>query len=305
MALESEIDELSDPSKRLSARHLADLSDLDAADARRLADAWPSIVPERRFSIVSELTELTEDNVDLNFDAVFKTALADGDANVRAAALRGLTEHEGRDLITVLADLLRNDADAGVRREGAIALGRYALAAELGFLRDDDAEAIRATLIESAEDADEDERVRARAVEALGALSGDETDNLIESIYGEESLSLKVGAVDAMGRSCSETWLPVVIRELQNQAPEMRHAAAFAAGEIGDESAIPPLKRVAIEDPDPEVRLAAVHALGEIGGKRARVALQGVLYEGDDALREAVEEAMSELSFHDDPLNPL
>src|SRR3990170_2113548 len=253
MALESEIDELSDPSKRLSARHLADLSDLDAADARRLADAWPSIVPERRFSIVSELTELTEDNVDLNFDAVFKTALADGDANVRAAALRGLAEYEGRDLIAVLADLLRNDADAG-------------------FLRDDDAEAIRATLIESAEDADEDERVRARAVEALGALSGDETDNLIESIYGEESLWLKVGAVDAMGRSCSETWLPVVIRELENQAPEMRHAAAFAAGEIGDESAIPPLKHVAIEDPDPEVRLAAVHALGEIGGKRARVA---------------------------------
>ena len=305
MALESEIDELSDPSKRLSARHLADLSDLDAADARRLADAWPSIVPERRFSIVSELTELTEDNVDLNFDAVFKTALADGDANVRAAALRGLAEYEGRDLIAVLADLLRNDADAGVRREGAIALGRYALAAELGFLRDDDAEAIRATLIESAEDADEDERVRARAVEALGALSGDETDNLIESIYGEESLGLKVGAVDAMGRSCSETWLPVIIGELENRAPEMRHAAAFAAGEIGDESAIPPLKRVAIEDPDPEVRLAAVHALGEIGGKRARVALQGVLYEGDDALREAVEEAMSELSFHDDPLNPL
>jgi hypothetical protein len=34
----------------------------------------------------------------------------------------------------------------------------------------------------------------------------------------------------------------------------------------------------------------------------ARVALQGVLYEGDDALQEAIEVAISEIDFDDDPL---
>lgn len=304
MSLDSALVELVDPSKRLSAARLANLSDLDPNDRRELAEAWPSIEAGRRVRIIAELTELAEDNVDLNFDAVFKTALEDKEPMVRAAAVRGLAEYEGRDLIGPLADLLRNDTEAAVRREAAIALGRDALQAELGHLGDGDLEAIREVLIESAEDPEEDELVRARSIEALGAISGEETENLIESIYQEDSIWLKVGAIDAMGRSCDETWTPIILREMENRAPEMRHAAAFAAGEIGDEETIPVLKDLAVQDPDKEVQLAAVHALGEIGGARARVALKSVLYEGDDDLRQAVEEAMTEADFLDNPLSP-
>ena len=299
-----DLDALADPDHRPSATLLARLSDLDADDAGALADTWPEMELSRRHSIVMELSDLAQDNVDLNFDAVFKIALQDEEAAVRAAALRGLQEYEGRDLIATLATLLREDPDTEVRREAAIALGRYALEAELGNLRDSDADAIRDVLIESAEDTEDDERVRARAIEALGALSGEETDNLIESIYHEDSMWLKIGAVDAMGRSCNDAWLPLVLRELENRAPEMRHAAAFAAGEIGESRAIEPLKIAAIQDPDREVRLAAVRALGEIGGPRARVALQAVLYEGHDDLRDAVREAMTEIAFADNPLQP-
>lgn len=302
MSFQSDLEDLRDPAKRLSATRLAALSNLDVEEASLLAAAWPEIPAQRRFVILSELIDLTEDNVDLNFDAVFKTALTDDWGEVRAAAIRGLAEYEGRDLMLQLAQLLRNDPDAGVRREGAIALGRFALAAELGYLRQADTEIIRSALAESAADPEEDERVRARAIEALGALSGEETDNLIESIYAEESLWLKVGAVDAMGRSCNEAWLPLVLRELASRAPEMRHAAAFAAGEIGDERAVPSLKALAIGDPDREVQLAAIHALGEIGGGSAKVALQSVLYQGDDDLREAVQEALEQVAFSDNPL---
>jgi HEAT repeat protein len=84
----------------------------------------------------------------------------------------------------------------------------------------------------------------------------------------------------------------------------MRHAAAFAAGEIGDGEAIEPLKQMAVEDPDRDVQLAAIRALSEIGGPMARVALQNILYEGDDELRDAVREAMTEVAFNDDPLSP-
>jgi HEAT repeat protein len=130
-------------------------------------------------AIVSDLTDLAQDNVDLNFDAVFKIALNDEDGLVRAASLRGLAEYEGRDLIPRLAILLREDSEIAVRRESAITLGRYAVEAELGNLRDSDSEAIRDVLMASAEDTEEDDRVRARAIEALGAISGEETENLI------------------------------------------------------------------------------------------------------------------------------
>jgi HEAT repeat protein len=305
MPLDSVLEDLGDSNKRLSSSQLATLSELDTDDAHTFEAAFETFDVNRRFSIVQELIELAQDNVDLNFDAVFKIALRDDEAAVRAAALRGLYEYESRDIIPTLIDVLLTDPDADVRREGAIALGRFALACELGQYSSDETRRIREALIESAEDLDEDERVRARAIEALGALSGEDTDNLIESIYDEESLWLKVGAVDAMGRSANGMWLPVLMRETENRAPEMRHAAAFALGEIGEEEAVPRLRRMAVEDPDREVQIAAVHAMGEIGGANAKVALQGVLYEGDEALEEAVQEALSEIAFNEDPLGSL
>jgi HEAT repeat protein len=165
-----------------------------------------------------------------------------------------------------------------------------------------DAALVREVLFESAEDLEEDEEVRARAIEALGALSGEETENLIESIYEEDSMWLKIGAIDAMGRSCNLMWIPLILREMENPAPEMRHAAAFAAGEIGEQETVDQLKRMAVMDPDREVQLAAVHALGEIGGMQAKVALKAILFEGEEILEEAVQEAMSEIEFNEDPL---
>jgi HEAT repeat protein len=304
MTFETSLSDLADPAKRPTAQQLVDFSNLSSDETQELIDTWPSIEAARRLTLVTELTELAQDNVELNFDAVFKAALGDEEPEVRAAAIRGLYEYEGRDLIPRLAEMLREDPDVGVRREGAIGLGRFALSAELGYFGDSDVESIKEALIESAEDTDEDEWVRARAIEAVGALSGEDTENLIESIYQEESLWLKVGAVDAMGRSCSAIWLPTIMREMENPAPEMRHAAVFAAGEIGEEEPIQLLKLLATVDHDRNVQLAAVHALGEIGGPQARVALKSLLYEGDDELREAIEEALSEMSFNDDPLRP-
>ena len=304
MSFDSVLEQLLDPEGRPPAQELVALSDLDDADARRLAEDWPEISAGEREWLLVGLAELTQDNIELNFDRVYKTGLEDEEPAVRLAAIRGLFEYEGRDLINPLIEMLRDDPDAAVRREAAIALGRFALEAELGNLRSGDIDTIRDALSGSAENTEEDVQVRAKAIEALGAISGEDTENLIESIYEEEDLWLKVGAVDAMGRSCNDTWLPLIIQEMENPAPEMRHAAAFAAGEIGEQDAIEPLKRMAIDDPDREVQLVAIHALSEIGGPLSRVALQNVLFEGDDELRDAVEEAMAEVTFQEDPLNP-
>ena len=305
MSFESDLADLGDPNKRPSATQLVNFTELDDIELARFTETWPEIDGSRRYHIVTELTELADDNVDLNFDAIYKIALRDEEPELRTAALRGLNEYEGRDLIPVLADVLRNDPEPGVRREAAVALGRYALAAELAKVIPDDTARIRDALFESAEDLEEDEVVRARAIEALGALSGEETENLIESIYEEDSMWLKIGAIDAMGRSCNPTWVPLILREMENPAPEMRHAAAFAAGEIGEAEAVEQLKRMAVMDPDREVQLAAVHSLGEIGGSQAKVALKAILFEGDESLEEAVQEAISEIEFSEDPLGSI
>ena len=305
MSIEACIAGLQYPALRLTSQQLLNLSNLDRADAATLAEAWPSIEADRRLSTLSQLADLAQDNVELNFDTVFKIALGDEAAASRMAALHGLVEYEGRDLVGPLAALLREDTSADVRRDTAMALGRYALAAELGQLGPEDGETVRAALIEAVEDEEEDELVRARAIEALGAFSGEETVNLIESIYREESLWLRVGAVDAMGHSCNLDWLPILLQELENPAPEMRHAAAFAAGELGDEAPVEALGRTAAIDPDEDVQRAAIEALGEIGGARAHVALKNLLYEGHDSLQDAIKEAMSVAAFRDDPLSTL
>lgn len=304
MSFDSTIADLEDPAKRITSEQLTSLSNLDEDERRRFAEVWPELAQGRRLNVLRAMTDIAQDNVELNFDAVYKLALTDEDYEVRGAALRGLFEYEGHDLIRTLVNLLREDEDPGVRREAAIALGRYAMAGELGNLDQPDTDVVREALIESVEDELEDEVVRASAIEAVGVLSGEETENLIESIFREDSIWLRVGAVDAMGRSANESWLPLVIGEMESESPEMRHAAAFAAGEIGAELAIQPLRKLAINDGDREVQVAAIRGLGEIGGATAVVALKSILYEGDDDLREAVEEAIAEAEFYDDPLNP-
>jgi HEAT repeat protein len=305
VSFESDLADLGDLAKRPSATMLVNFSDLDEIELDRFAEVWPDIDALRRLNVINDLIELATDNVDLNFDAIYKIALRDEEAELRTAALNGLHEYEHRDLISVLADVLRNDPSSDVRREAAIALGRYALAAELEHLTPDDANAVREVLFESAEDLEEDERVRGRAIEALGAFSGEETENLIESIYEEDSIWLKIGAVDAMGRNCNPIWIPTILQEMEHRAPEMRHAAAFAAGEIGEEETVPRLKLMAVMDPDPEVKLAAVHSLGEIGGTQAKVALKAILFEGEEGLEEAVQEAITEIEFNEDPLGSI
>ena len=303
MAFEDSLRDLADPAKRLGSKQLISFGDLSRDEVIQFKESWTGLETSRRLSVLSELTDLAEDNVELNFDAVFKLGVEDEDADVRAAALQGLFEYEGSDLIPRLTQMLREDPDPEVRRQSAVALGRYALAAEFDRLSDSDARAVKEALTESIEDLDEDELVRARAIEALGAISGEDTQNLIESIYVEgDSLWLKVGAVDAMGRSCDEVWLPIIMREMQSPSPQMRHAAAFAAGSIGEEGAVGALAEMALADPDQDVQRAAVAALGEIGGQRAKVALKNLLFEGDDDLRDDIQEAITNLDFGDDPL---
>jgi HEAT repeat protein len=256
---------------------------------------------ERREHVVSTLVDLAEDNVELNFDALFTLALGDVDPAVRRDAVRGLWEYEGAELIDRLAELLESDADGGVRAEAALALGRFALKNELDELRKPDGERVDSALRKAVENESEAPEVRGRALESLGARSEPWVRDLIEEGYASDDRPLRLGAVYAMGRSADASWIETLSLEATSEDPEMRFAAGTAAGAIADEEAIPMLVGLA-RDEDDEVRAAAISALGEIGGSEAKEALRELVDDPAERVRDAAVAALREADFADDPL---
>lgn len=295
------LDELADGSRRLAVTRLQRLSKLDKAQRDELDRRWTTIDVRRRRRVLQELVELSEDNVDLDFDAVFLRGLQDTDSDVRLESLRGLWEAESPDLIDSLIALMESDGNPAVRAEAALALGRFVLLAELGRLRARHFERVEAALRRAIDNEHEDKDVRGRAIESIGAYDSAWVRQAIQNAYESGDHSLKVSAVHAMGRSAESRWLPVLVRELSNEDAELRFEAAVAIGQVAEESAIPHLVPL-LTDEDEEVRSAAVAALGEIGGERAKNALMEMLDSASSATREAAAAALAEIEFEEDPL---
>lgn len=295
------MEELAGSGKPPASAKLAGLSSLSAEEASLFASAWRELDDRTRGRLIQELTELAEDNVDLNFDSVFLIALSDSNPDVRRAAVEGLWEHEGRDLIDPLIRLLDSDPDARVRAEAALGLGRFVLQAEYGQLRTSDAERIEVALRRAITDPTEVAEVRARALEALGPRSEDWVRDLIQDAHESDDRRLRISAVHAMGRSCDSSWLDALYGELGSEDPEMRYEAVTAIGSIADPEAVPFVAAL-LHDDDPEAQEAATAALGQIAGADAKEALQHLLAEAGERVREAVLAALDEVDFAEDPL---
>ena len=301
MDFDEYLEELSDPSRRLRVSQLPRLSQLTPEQRAKLDGVWPSLSERRRRRLIHELSDLAEDNVELNFDAVFLLGIEDEDDDVRAESVRGLWENETRELVDPLIDLLEHDKSAEVRREAALALGRFMLLAAEGRLQGRYFERVEAALRRVVEDRNEIQEVRSRALEAAGAYDTAWVRQAVREAYESGEPALKVSAVHAMGRSAEPRWLPLVTRELSSEDAEMRYEAATATGMIGDEASVPNLLPLLLDE-DEEVREAAVLALGEIGGKAAKDALMLMLDSSSKATREAAAAALADIEFDEDPL---
>ena len=301
MNFDEYLDELADGSVALKVAALQRLSRLSPEQVGELEARWGSIDVRRRRRIVQELTDISEDNVEFDFDAVFTIGLGDEDAAVRLQSVRGVWEHEGTGVVEPLLALLSRDDDVAVRAEAALALGRFVDLHEDGRLRDQHFDRVKEGLREALARPGEEQEVRARALGAIGAHNEQWVRDAIREAYESVQRGLKVAAVRAMGRSADDRWLPLLVRELSNDDAEVRYEAAVAAGGVADERAIPHLIRLVI-DPDEEVKQAAIAALGEIGGLQAREALLALLESESEAAREAAAEALALLDFEQDPL---
>lgn len=301
MSLETLLPQLEDPEHPVAAASLAGLSNLPPDEQSRFLGIFAALSVQRRRDIIDRLAGLAEDNVELDFSNVFIAALADDDVQVRADSIKALWEYEGNDLPARLIELIR-DAEALVRAEAALALGRLLLRAELQGQDDSATHEIADTLRAIVRDERELVEVRGRAVEALGARSEPWIHDMIEGAYDSGDRRLRISAVHAMGRNADPGWLPTIIDEMSSEDPELRFEAATAAGTLADETAVPHLLPV-VDDDDAEVQEAAIEALGLIGGETARAALQAIASEtADERILDAVVDALAIADFTDDPL---
>ena len=300
MSDKSDLQDLGDPAQPLAASKLAGLSAMGPEEASAFLNVWLEMELGRRRRLIQGLIDLAEDNVELNFAAVFLIALGDGDQEVRRNAVRGLWEYERPDLIDPLVGLLQSDPEAGVRAEAALALGRFVLQAEFDILRAVDAERVEQALRRTTDDAAEVVEVRGRALESIGARGQPWVADLIRQAFESPERRLRLSAVHAMGRSCDDAWLPEPIAELESDDAEMRFEAAVACGAIAAPAAMPHLQPLLFDD-DHEVQQAAIGALGQIGGPQAKRALEDLLEDADDRLREAALSALAEVDFAEDP----
>jgi HEAT repeat protein len=294
---------IADSTLLFSNAELGELSDLNSDEVKKFEAAWARMDTERKRQILARLAELTEDNFELNFDRIYRSAIYDADDAVRREAVEGLWENCEPSLVRPLLRLVQQDPAAEVRSAAATALGRFSLLAEHQKISAENRLRISQTLLAVIHNKDEPVEVRRRALEAIAPLSLPDVTQAIWEAYRREEPGLRISSVYAMGRNCDLLWMPTVLKEMDDDDPEMRYEAATAAGELGEAEAVPRLIELTV-DTDMEVKLAAILALSKIGGQEAKQRLRTLMTNKSKAVREAAKHAITEIEAYEEPADP-
>ena len=280
-------------------RYLQFFSDIAPDELKSLLDAWPSVKPDRKLSLLKGLEALADGDTLVNFDEFARSILDDPDASVRVNAIRLLDECDDIKLVTAYIGLLKNDPDVNVRTEAANALNLFVDLGELDEIPEEDYELVQTVLLESARGADET-RVRRRALESLGWSSNPEVAGLIESAF-DENIEWQVSALIAMGRSADDRWEDRVLRSMLDDNEKIRKTAVQSVGMLGFKSARQPLLRMLESEESDEVISAAIWSLSQIGGEDVQTYLETLLDQTEDEdLVNFIEGALENLAFTED-----
>ena len=281
---------------------LVQLSGLNDQELELFRRWWPSIPTEQRRTLMKRLVTMAEDNVELEFNPVFRHCLADSDPEVREQAASGLWECDDRNLIGPLMALLEEDPYEQVRASAATALGKFGSLAEAGKLLPREGDRIKELLLSVLENGQESIEVLRRSLEAVACFNTSRVHELIRWAYNGPEPKLRISALYSMGRTCDPTWLPILFKEMESKDPTMRYEAVSACAELGEEEAVLYLVPL-LQDDDLQVQLSAVRSLGAIGGALAKRALQRCVKSDDEALQDAAQEALKHLEVEDDPMH--
>lgn len=302
MTSEQYLNVLADDHRPIRNAELMVLSGITPEDLGALGEVWPDIEPERRESILSRLIEISEENLDADFNDLFRFCLGDNSPGVKARAIEGLWECDDRRLVAPLIKLLEHDPSDHVRASAAMGLGKFVVLSQSGKMLSKDGGRIKESLLQAIDSVEESGVVRRRAIEAVAPFNTPEVQEIIQETYESDEIEMKCAAVYAMGKSCDTQWLSVIVSELRNPDAAMRYEASNACGELGEEPAVPHLIPL-FDDDDYQAQQSAISAVGAIGGSLARKALLRCLKSSDDLAVEAAQEALDNLRDGDESLN--
>lgn len=300
MSLEKFLEVMVDPAASVHASDLIEVSGLSPKELGWFTRVWTTVPVERQRSILSTMVEVAEDNPELDFCVIFKMCLKDKDEAVLGKAIEGLWEYEDRSIIPALVALLRSPKSPALRATAATALGKFCTLAQEGKLLSKEGNFIRDNLVTVLQDTSEPSEVWRRSLEAVAPFNTSTIRQHICRAYESNERKLKTSSIYAMGRTGETSWLPLLVKELQNPDPTIRYETANACGELGDEDAVVYLLTL-LQDDDYQVQLAGINALGEIGGSLAKRALVRCVKEGDGALEEAARAALENIEFLEEP----
>lgn len=302
MAIEEIITDLANSNKPLLNSQLAELSNLDFHDLELFVQAWVTFTAKRRRQIIYRLVEMASDNVEFNFDSIFKQCLKDQDADVRSEAIEGLWESEEAALVEPLINLLEQDTAEKVQSAAAVALGKFAMLAEHKKLRPHHTSRISQALLGVINDKNRPVEVRRRTLESAAPLSLPQVHEAIMEAYQSHNTKFRASSIYAMGKNCDPSWLPLLLNELNNDDPEIRYEAVGACGELEEIEAVPHLVEL-VNDPDTDVRVATIQTLGKIGGTEAKQCLNQCLNNHNQAVSQAAKQALLEIEAVEDPFS--
>ncbi len=202
------------------------------------------------------------------------------------------------DISALVAHLKRGNTPT-VRRRSAEVLGDLS---DTGLSEEEQEEVIQALMQATRED--DDDSVRARAIDALYRYGQDALDRLIAEMANidvrdapewvtsrtlvgwleAEYPEFRMVAAAALGRIGDEDVVEPLVDALTDPAPRVRERAARSCGQLGDTRCVPALAK-RLDDSNQLVKRAAANALGALGTERALKALVPVARADDDELR--------------------
>ena len=176
MSFEFFLENVTDPTGRLSAVDFYEISDLSPEELGLFASAWYPLSVERQRDIASTMVELAEDNPELDFTAIFKLCLNGDDEPLLKVAMDGLWEHDDRSVIPELVDVLRSE-------------NRYETAHACGELGEEEAVPHLILLLE-----DDDSEVQLAGIGALGKIGGPLAKKVLQSLVRDGDANLEEAA---------------------------------------------------------------------------------------------------------------
>jgi HEAT repeat protein/beta-lactamase regulating signal transducer with metallopeptidase domain len=246
-------------------------------DNRAVPHLLEALKAERSSKVRVKIVEALEQIDDASAVGGVSGVLKDPSVEVRRAAVDALGEFEDVAAIPALASMIHDD-DVEVRRNVANALGQFHEAGTVDPL--------------TAMTKDRDAEVRANAIEGLSQFESMNLVSVFVAALKDSSAHVREHAASALGDIDELKTAPrALIDALADPNRDVRQQAASALANIGDEAAVPGLKKL-VSDTDTDTRREAVEALKEIGGAEAVTALMGLLKDPDPEVRKSAAEAL-------------